>query len=78
MPRKQTEHRFVLCVRNDDCEDLERRKVYRVLGDEKAEKNGYLLSRPASMLRRGLSVASPFNGLTLYIGCHKILLSLKA
>jgi hypothetical protein len=32
----------VLCVRNDECEDLERRKVYRVLADEKAEKDGYL------------------------------------
>lgn len=42
MRRKQTERRFVLCVRNDDCEDLERRKVYRVLADEKAEKDGYL------------------------------------
>lgn len=42
MPRKQTERRFVLCVKNDDCEDLERRKVYRVLADEKAEKDGYL------------------------------------
>lgn len=42
MPRKRTERRFVLCVKNDDCEDLERRKVYRVLADEKAEKDGYL------------------------------------
>jgi hypothetical protein len=42
MRRKQTARRFVLCVRNDDCEDLERRKVYRVLVDEKAEKDGYL------------------------------------
>ncbi len=32
----------MLCVRNDECEDLERRKVYRVLADEKAEKDGYL------------------------------------
>jgi hypothetical protein len=42
MRRKQTGRRFVLCVRNDDCEDLERRKVYRLLADEKAEKDGYL------------------------------------
>jgi hypothetical protein len=42
MRRKQIERRFVLCVRNDDCEDLGRRKVYRVLADEKAEKDGYL------------------------------------
>jgi hypothetical protein len=42
MRRKQTDRRFVLCVRDDDCDDLERRKVYRVLADAKAEKDGYL------------------------------------
>ncbi|GKS66397.1 hypothetical protein YTPLAS72_37010 [Nitrospira sp.] len=42
MPRKQTAHRFVLCVKNDDCDDLEKRKVYRVLVDPKAEKEGCL------------------------------------
>jgi len=42
MRRKQREGSFVLCVRNDDCEDLEKRKVYRMLVDEKAEKDGYL------------------------------------
>lgn len=42
MPRKQTVRRFVLCVKNDDCDDLETRKVYRMIGDQKAEKDGYL------------------------------------
>jgi hypothetical protein len=42
MRREQTERRFVLCVKNDDCDDLEKRKVYRVLVDPKAEKDGYL------------------------------------
>jgi len=42
MPRKQTARRFVLCVKNDDCDDLEKRKVYHVLVDPKAEKDGYL------------------------------------
>lgn len=28
--------RFVVCVRNDDCEDLEIRKIYQVLPDEAA------------------------------------------
>ena len=42
MRRKQTERRFVLCVKNDDCDDLETRKVYRVIGDPRAEKDGYL------------------------------------
>lgn len=36
------ERRFVLCVRNDDCEDLELRKVYLVLPDRKASREGYL------------------------------------
>jgi signal transduction histidine kinase len=42
MARKQTARRFVLCVKNDDCDDFEKRKVYRVLVDLKAEKDGYL------------------------------------
>lgn len=42
MPRKQAHREFVLCVKNDDCDDLERRKVYRVLPDKKADKDGYL------------------------------------
>lgn len=36
------EHHFVLCVRNDDCEDLEIRKVYEVLPDKRASKDGYI------------------------------------
>jgi hypothetical protein len=34
--------KFALCVRNEDCEDLELRKVYAVLPDRQAEKDGYL------------------------------------
>ena len=33
MRGKQTERRFVLCVKNDDCDDLEKRKVYRVIDE---------------------------------------------
>jgi hypothetical protein len=33
---------FALCVENKDCEDLEKRKIYQVLPDEEAEKEGYL------------------------------------
>lgn len=33
---------FALCVENKDCEDLERRKIYQVLPDEEAAKEGYL------------------------------------
>lgn len=42
MRRKQADRRFVLCVNNEDCDDLEKRKVYRVIPDEKAEKDGYV------------------------------------
>lgn len=42
MRRKHTDHEFVLCVRNDECDDLEKRKVYRVIPDKKANKDGYL------------------------------------
>ncbi len=42
MRRKRADHRFVLCVKNDDCDDLERRKVYREIPDERAEKDGYV------------------------------------
>jgi hypothetical protein len=33
---------FVVCVKNDDCEDLELRKIYRVLADKQAAKEDYL------------------------------------
>jgi hypothetical protein len=39
---ENTERKFVLCVKNDDCEDLEIRKIYQVLPDERASQEGYL------------------------------------
>ena len=33
---------FALCIRNDDCEDLLTRKVYQVLPDDDAAKEGYV------------------------------------
>jgi hypothetical protein len=42
MPRKWTARRFILCVKNDNCDGLEKRKVYCVLVGHKAEKDGYL------------------------------------
>ena len=33
--------RFALCVENKDSEDLEKRKIYVVIPDEDAEKDGY-------------------------------------
>jgi len=34
--------RFAVCIRNEDTEDLELRKVYQVLPDESAAAEGYL------------------------------------
>ena len=34
--------RFVICVRNDGCEDLELRKVYELLPDSRAAEDGYV------------------------------------
>ena len=34
--------KFVICLRNDDCVDLELRKVYPVLPDAAAARDGYL------------------------------------
>lgn len=42
MTAQSTNSRFALCVDNRDCEDLERRKVYQVLLDEAASKDGYI------------------------------------
>ena len=33
---------FALCIENRDCEDLEKRKIYQVLPDKDAAKEGYL------------------------------------
>jgi hypothetical protein len=37
-----TKTQFVLCVSNEGCEDLERRKLYAVVADERAAAEGYL------------------------------------
>lgn len=34
--------KFVLCLKNQDCEDLEVRKIYQVVPDESASEEGYL------------------------------------
>jgi hypothetical protein len=40
MKRRKAETRFVICIRNEGCEDLEPRKVYRVIPDEAAAGDG--------------------------------------
>jgi hypothetical protein len=42
MEKEKKEQVFALCVENKDCEDLEKRKIYKILPDEEAEKEGYL------------------------------------
>lgn len=37
---RQKQKRFVVCVANNQCEDLEVRKIYQVLPDEVATKDG--------------------------------------
>lgn len=33
---------FVICIKNQDCDDLVLFKVYRVIADEKAAKSNYI------------------------------------
>ncbi|MGH9898574.1 MAG: hypothetical protein ACRD63_14455 [Pyrinomonadaceae bacterium] len=42
MRSKKEDLRFVVCVRNEDCDDLELRKIYQVLLDEAAAEDGYI------------------------------------
>jgi hypothetical protein len=42
MAGEKTEKVFALCIENKDCEDLEKRKIYQILSDEKATKEGYM------------------------------------
>ena len=42
MNAKSKESRFVVCVNNNECEDLEVRKLYQVLPDGVAAADGLL------------------------------------
>ena len=42
MKRHKASLRFVLCIRNDGCDDLELRKVYQVITDPVAAADGYI------------------------------------
>ncbi|MDO9131263.1 MAG: hypothetical protein Q7U34_15500 [Anaerolineales bacterium] len=33
---------FAICIRNEDCEDLQPGKVYQVLADESAARDGFI------------------------------------
>jgi len=42
MIESHSDRQFALCIENKDSEDLEKRKIYVVLPDEEARKEGYL------------------------------------
>ena len=42
MKRSELLGKFVICIRNEECEDLEPRKLYRVLPDAVAAADGYI------------------------------------
>ena len=42
MAPKHPQPKYALCVQNADCDDLEKRKIYQVIPDEEAGKEGYL------------------------------------
>jgi hypothetical protein len=42
MAKTRENYRFVLCIENKDCEDLEKRKIYQVVPDAEAEKEGFI------------------------------------
>ena len=42
MKLQETEYRFVLCIRNENCDDLEPRKIYQVLPDESSAADGHI------------------------------------
>ena len=42
MAKAQARSKFVLCIENKDCDDLEKGKVYALLPDAKAKRDGYI------------------------------------
>jgi hypothetical protein len=42
MKQQKTTRKFVICIRNEDSDDLVRGKVYLVLPDGSAARSGYL------------------------------------
>ena len=42
MKNQHSKKQFAVCIANDGCEDLEFRKIYRVLPDEKAAEVDYI------------------------------------
>ncbi|MCA9471604.1 MAG: hypothetical protein MRJ96_08455 [Nitrospirales bacterium] len=42
MAKAKPKLKFVLCIENKDCEDLQKGKVYPLLADAKAKREGFV------------------------------------
>ena len=42
MAKNHSKTKFVLCIEDRDCDDLEKGKVYAVLSDARAKRDGFL------------------------------------
>lgn len=42
MPKTSGKKSFVLCIEDRECDDLEKGKVYPLLPDAKAKRDGYI------------------------------------
>jgi len=42
MAKPKETYRFALCIENKDCDDLEKRKIYQLVPDTEAEKEGFI------------------------------------
>jgi len=42
MSSAAADSRYAVCVRNEECEDLELRKIYQILPDKRAARDGYV------------------------------------
>jgi len=42
MAKRRTPTRFILCINDTDSDDLEKGKVYPVVPDAKAKRNGFV------------------------------------
>ena len=42
MEKKLLKIQFALCIENSGCEEIEKRKLYQILPDEEATREGYL------------------------------------
>jgi len=42
MEHPDTQLSFIICIQNEDCEDLSLRKVYQILPDSSAAEDNYI------------------------------------